>query len=834
MSDKLRFKVSSGIKDIVGKDLITDDNIAVFELVKNSYDAHASHVVIEFQKDKIIIADNGKGMSLNDIKTKWLHLAYSAKKDNTEDELDNEGNDSYRDKIQAKTHYAGAKGIGRFSVDRLGDTLILTSKTSGSKNYHQITLNWDDFNDQNVEFGTVDVSHRKLQSYNYDFPNKSHHGVVLEIGGVPNWTRDEILNLKHSLEKLINPFSDTDNFSIEIICQREVGTDTEIENARWKVNGLVNNSIREILDIKTTQIQVKLISDSIETKIFDRGTLIYHIQEPNKKYNLLELLQIDLYFLNQSAKNNFTRRMGVDSVNFGSVFLFKNGFRVQPYGKTEDDSWGLDFRAQQGYNRFLGSRNLFGRVDITTDNSLQFKEVSSRDGGLVETEGYHQLMDFFREKALVRLERYVVGVLWGEGFKRRNYFGKGEEALEKVKKYRDDLKDNDQKSEDISAVTANLGSKIDFVQMIKSLASEKDVQVIDFNKDFVDMVNEKLDDLDVKYIDDFDGIAEKLNDEEVKDKLERTKTAYEKLVQEKIEAERRAEEEERKRIEAEKKAREEEQKRIEAQKKEEGAEKRRIEAENAKLKAEKDKIAAENARLKAENEATIRKQQVDRYKASETVDYKDLRDSNHIIGVYSDDISKKLLWLKRKLDKDQNLSKETLREFMQEVSLVNEKISTLTRFTTKSNYLKASLETTEDVVQYIKTYVKNIYGTLYKIKIELVNDDMSYVMKFQPIELSVILDNIFANSRKKNAKKIIIIFGEKKGNLQISIKDVGEPLSSSIGNWELIFDEGVTSTKGAGLGLNHVKRIIEDDLGGDIIYNPDYTDGFELIITLKK
>lgn len=72
MSDNLFFSVKTGIKSIVGKDLIIDDNIAVFELVKNSYDAHAKKVIITFCKNKIIIADNGKGMSLEDVKSKWL------------------------------------------------------------------------------------------------------------------------------------------------------------------------------------------------------------------------------------------------------------------------------------------------------------------------------------------------------------------------------------------------------------------------------------------------------------------------------------------------------------------------------------------------------------------------------------------------------------------------------------------------------------------------------------------------------------------------------------------------------------------------------------------
>lgn len=840
MSDKLKFKVSSGIKDIVGKDLITDDNIAVFELVKNSYDARADKVVIEFTKDKIVIADNGKGMTLDDIKTKWLYLAYSAKKNNSEDSL-KDLDKSYRDDIQSRTHYAGAKGIGRFSVDRLGESLTLTTRSRDGGDIEQIKLNWNDFSDQDVEFGTVDVDHFSLDSYDYEFPENSSHGVILEIGQAREWSREEMLSLKHSLEKLINPFSDTDDFGINIVCEREKGTDEDVENNRWKVNGSVKNSIREILDIKTTHISVTLMSEEIITKIHDRGTLIYHISEPNIEFTLLDDLKIDLYFLNQSAKNNFTRRMGIPVVNFGSVFLFKNGFRVQPYGKKGDDSWGLDYRSQSGYNRFLATRNLFGRVDITTSNSVQFKEVSSRDGGLVKTEGYHQLMVAFMDKALIRLERYVVGVLWGEGFKRRNYFGKGSGAQSAINKYRDDLKKNDQTSESVQVVTSNLGSKIDFVQLIKGLTLEKDVEIIDFNKEFIDMVNEKLDDLDARYIADFDEIADKLDDQIVKAKLTSTKLAYDELIKAKKQAEERAIEEERKRKEAEKKQQEEERRRKEAEKKQQEAEKKRIEAENAKLRAENEEFKAKEEAAKekvkretAEKESAIKGEQIERYKAAETVDYKDLRDSNHIIGVYSDDISKKMLLLKRKLDKKKVISNEEFLEFIQEVSMVNEKISTLTKFTTKSGYLQAKLETEEDIVGYISSYVKNNYAVLYKIEFEIIGADVEFEMTFQPIELCVALDNILSNSRRKGAKKVIFEFSISGTSLLMQIRDVGKILSSKIADPELIFDEGVTSTNGAGLGLNHVKRIVEDDLGGTIWYNPDYTNGFELIIKLDK
>ena len=69
MSDQLQFRVSAELKNILGRDLITSPDVAILELVKNSYDAHATKVEITFNDDYICIADNGKGMSLDDLIT---------------------------------------------------------------------------------------------------------------------------------------------------------------------------------------------------------------------------------------------------------------------------------------------------------------------------------------------------------------------------------------------------------------------------------------------------------------------------------------------------------------------------------------------------------------------------------------------------------------------------------------------------------------------------------------------------------------------------------------------------------------------------------------------
>lgn len=844
----ISFDIKTGMKNIIGRDLITDDFIAIYELVKNSYDAYADYVTITFNEDEIIISDNGKGMSELDIKEKWLAVAYSAKKDGSED------NDIKRNphlnNLKSRRYYAGAKGVGRFSCDRLGNVLKLTTTYITAQNTFNIEVNWEQFEvDAKQSFNSIQIPFEKnpiTPIYN----NQKTHGTILRISKLNSqWNENRLLNLKHSLEKIINPFTEDQNeFTIEIIADKFLDYDKG-KTPFQQINGKITNSILSVLKIKTTEINVVVDKENITTKITDRGSLIYHIEEKNPYGKLIDNLDIGLYYLNRSAKINFGKIMDIEPINYGNIFLFKNGFRVQPYGELGDDSWKIDQRKQQGYNRFLGTRDLFGKVDLITEKLDEFKEVSSRDGGLVETVGKRILFELFNEKALKRLERYVVGVLWGEAFIRKNYFLE----LNIAQKYRDKLT-NDKDKDTYEDVTENIGSKIDFVNLIKSL-SDENVTIIDYNKELVNLVNEQLDIVQPKFISELEKIAEKTNDSELFSQIRLTEDNFNRILQEREEALIRAKLEEERRIEAEKKAKQEEFKRIEAEKKQKEEEEKRHRAELATANKEKERAFAELAKIKAEQiakeeeekrkkeeaariiaESVVQKQkeQITRFKSSETIEYKDLRDSNHIIGVYSDDISKKILLLKRKLDKGQNIDKQTLLDFIQGVSLANEKISTLTRFTTKAGFLKATLDTNEDIVAYIKDYIKNIYQVLYEIDINIIGDDAKFIRKFQPIELCVALDNILSNSRKKNAKNVTFEFMNMGSMLLLKIRDVGDQLSKEISDWKMIFEEGITTTKGSGLGLSHVRRIVEDGLKGTITYNPDYKNGFELIIQLPQ
>lgn len=398
------FRISSHLKDIIGRDLVTNEFVAIFELVKNSFDAGATRVDIEFDPDErsITIVDDGRGMSAADIRDKWLFVAYSEKAV--------AGADDYRDKIRPAGQYAGSKGIGRFACDTLGEQLSLYSRTEDAKSIVKLDIDWTLFEqDSTEEFQTVDVVLGTASKFpdivNAEPPDV--HGTVLVIKDTrQDWDVTTVGRLRRDLAKLIDPFGTTSQIAVSTWFLD--GTDERIEG----VDGPVGNEIADVLREKTSRIEVSIEEGAIATTLYDRGRKIYAIRE-HSPYDELEGARVDgqIYFLNRSAKHTFTSRMGVRPVEFGSVFLFLNGFRISPIGDEFDDTLGLNRRKQQGQARYLGTRDIIGRIDVTARPKM-FREVSSRDAGLVEDARTRALYDAIRRHMIFRLERYVVGVNW--------------------------------------------------------------------------------------------------------------------------------------------------------------------------------------------------------------------------------------------------------------------------------------------------------------------------------------------------------------------------------------------------------------------------------------
>lgn len=761
MKDSLNFRVSAELKNILGRDLITSPDIAILELVKNSYDAHATKVEITFDDDYLCIADNGKGMSKNDLIAKWLFVAYSAKSDGTEDK-------SYRSKF--KRHYAGAKGIGRMSCDRLARHLKLTTRSSEENKTEILYVDWSVFeNDKLTEFDTIDIPHESLNEIPL-FPLESHTGTILEFKDLhQQWSRDDILRLKKSLEKMINPFSGTDDdFQIEIIAPKMRDDDLKTDSSHKKVNGVIMNSIADVLKLKTTQIESRIENGTIYTTLTDRGIKMYEIEEPNTQFSKLSLASVSLFYLNRAAKHNFTSKMGVEPIKYGNVFLFRNGFRIFPFGESDDDSWGINKRLQQGYNRFLGTRELFGRVDVETDDVDLIKEVSSRDGGLIKTDASLQLMDYFT-KTHRRLERYVVGVLWGEGFVRKDYFVNQSSAL----KAREQLQETDKDQESAEHLYENIGSKVDFMQLIRSLVNDNSISVKYYNEELSNIVSNpsETEVLQAQMFEDVRKMAEKTNDDALLEKITDFERHIDEMRRQKEDAERKAKEEE-------KKAGEEKEK-----------------------------------REKAERERDIQIQK-NKYLSATRNTSKDVLDLIHTVLISSTNSISLINTAKLQLaNNDLTGLRESLDSFDYDIN----KIHLLSKMITKADLTLLSESKLIDIGNYIKEYFSN-YKPLCKVQYH--SDITEPLEKKIPIlDLSIVLDNLVSNSEKANATEFRIDFSRNGRTYIVDFTDNGVGVDLNQFTPDNIFEEGITNRRGgSGIGLSTIKERMKNELNGDILF----------------
>lgn len=767
---KENFRVSAALKNIIGKDLITDEFVAVFELVKNSFDANATRVEIIFENNynspcaRLIIKDNGIGMNADDITNKWLFVAYSSKSI-TALKVD------YRDKIKTQRVFAGAKGVGRFSCDRLGSYLkLITLKKEPKSKIENLAVDWENFeNVDDKEFINISVERQQTNDNTYNL----EHGTVLEISSLRDaWDRDRILKLKRSLTKLINPNqgNDSANFNIEIIAFDELILDRELTKKSEKkkdfeiVNGPVKNSIFETLEIKTSNINVTIDRNGefIETILYDRGDRIYKLKEHNP-YPGLKQISVYLFQLNRSAKTNFTRLMGMEPVKYGSVFMYKNGFRIYPYGEEGEDLLLIDRRKQQGFNRFLGTRDLIGRIEIT-GNQPQLNETTSRDGGLVKTQTYHQLVEFFYDYVLKRLENYVVNVIqWGD---------------ERINK-------------ETGEITPELWPKdvkLQILEVITGFINSKNIIDIQYDNDFLKIIADKQEKSVEKIIRNISRIAARSGNEEI---IKEAKKIEKAVIQTKADTEK--------------------------------ANAIALREENLR------KITEEKLGYIVSQNAFLQKDISD--------DTKNLESILHHIGLTTSLIKADIENLVKAINRD--AGKNELIEIVKRLSRQNEKITSFSKYFKKANFNIHSNTLSTDLVSFINEYLENVYKLREDLRQnrELLNitinaTDISHFVKFNPIDIIIIFDNLISNSSKHGAKSIKIEWSKMDENTLVSYTDDGDGIKDSI--VDHIFDFGfTTSRRGSGIGLYHVKEIIQR-MGGSINVNSKIGRGTEFIISLNK
>jgi signal transduction histidine kinase len=532
------------------------------------------------------------------------------------------------------------------------------------------------------------------------------------------------------------------------------------------VNGIVKNSIFETLEIKTSNIFVEISpnGDFIETTLQDRGDMIYYLKEKNPFENL-QNVSAYLFQLNRAAKSNFTRLMGMEPVKYGSVFMYKNGFRVYPYGEEGEDLLLIDRRKQQGFNRFLGTRDLIGRIEINGEQP-ELKETTSRDGGLVKTQTYRNLVEFFFEYALKRLENYVVNIVdWGDP-----KFDKETKELIHPELWAKDV-------------------KIQILELISGFINSKDIIDIQYDKDFLKIISEKQDQSVDKIVKNISRVAAKSGNPEMIKEAKKIEKAVKEIKEDSDRANVQAQNEEKLRKETEKKL---------------------------------DFVTNQNSFLQKDI----------------SDDTKNLESILHHIGLTTNLIKKDIENLVKAINN--NASKVEIQNIVKRLSQQNEKITSFSKYFKKVNFNIHSNKLDVDIVSFTNEYIENVYKLRDDLRInrELMNvkiimqEDFEHKIKFNPIDMIIVLDNLISNSSKHGATMVELTWSKTENSVQLSFKDDGKGITDNI--LDNVFDFGfTTSRRGSGIGLYHVKEIIEN-LSGTIKINNKIDKGVEFIISLKN
>lgn len=746
---ELNYTVSSGLKNLIGKQLITDEFVAIFELVKNAFDAHANNVDIIFENlntpnAKIIIKDDGKGMNFDELKNKWLFVGYSAKKEGTEDK-------DYRHGLGVRRIYAGAKGVGRFSCDRLGSKLkLITKKDELNSVTEVIYTDWKKFEENpKAKFEDIGIKHEVIPDGNNLFAN----GTYLEISDLQDiWERSRLLDLRLSLEKLILPSTQEEQlvlkdkrrkeFKVSIIAENEKVRDAEeleyygddLRGYYRVVNGSVKNLIFETLKLRTTSIEVNISTngEEVETTLTDRGTDIYKITEKNT-YNL-KGIRFKLFHLNQSAKATFTKRMGFPIYYYGHVFVYKNGFRIYPFGDVEEDNFGVDVRKSHKEFSRIGTRSLAGKIEIIGDEEgTAFIESTSRDAGFIQNDSYRELKTCYFD-VLTRFEKYVVDVIkWGKNIEP------------------DNLTDSNNKEKMLELITEITGSD----SIIK----------LWYNDNLVDILASKQEDSAKTLLLNLQKTAKKLGEDGFVQEISHAQQRLSEL--EKI-------------------------------------------TEQAEEIANNAKISVQEARKALEFE-----QQKNKYLLATDKNLSDdMLGLMHNVKLVTQKIYLNIDILTDRVKKGE-LETEELLERLSVIKFSADKAFRMSKLITKADFRVKQDKSTIEIRTYIEEYINEYNSLFEdrKLKFEFHKIGDNFFRKVSLLDLSIVIDNLISNSEKKGADKIRIDFKTLPDNrLEMIFSDNGQGLSNHfIKDPEVIFELGLTDTDGSGIGLHTVRSVLKDN-----------------------
>ncbi len=377
----------------IGRDLIQDPYAAVVELVKNAYDADATHVKISFKNQgsmlQVQVTDNGHGMTEEIITNKWMVPSTDDKK--------------IRKTSPKGRIMQGRKGIGRYAASILGNELLLETVSEISRQKTTLLVNWHDFEAAKY-LSDVDIL---IETTDTNEPHGTRILITGERDFLEEWTEKQFLNLKRELKKLMTPLQCTEtinkpDFVILLDISGFDSMDTVNEQIEpfpllalfdYKISGTIQedgtgNLNYEIQKVKNAESELIKFDYKNPTKC---GKVSFDIRVFDRESESIEKL------IKRGLKDDSGNYIGkLDARRLlnenNGIGVYRNGFRIRPLGDPDFDWLELNKERVQNPSKRIGSDQVIGFVNIENEDRSGLIEKSARDG-LKENTAYEALRD---------------------------------------------------------------------------------------------------------------------------------------------------------------------------------------------------------------------------------------------------------------------------------------------------------------------------------------------------------------------------------------------------------------------------------------------------------
>jgi len=410
-SDKLPFKPRARMLLLLGDQLIRDSGIAVFELVKNAYDADASEAtvimrnVIDPRRGEIIVEDDGSGMDWKTVTDVWL-----------EPGTDYRSRQREAGERTPKFHRLplGEKGVGRFAAHKLGRQITVITRRE-KKPEVVVNIDWGHFEGERyLSDAKVSVEERSP----HVFPGRKH-GTRIEIRGLRDtWTRGMVRNLYRSIMSICSPFEGPDDFKPKLILEPDNGwlkglldvsqalrfalfnATCHIEGKKLvydyefnplpgmdKVAGRKVSGVEIDLPVDLTEL-VPVAPGAEEKRPLCIGPVDMHLHVFDREPQVLAFGVSDKKGLKEFLDAN------------GGIRVYRNGIRVYNYGEPENDWLDLGGRRVNVPAKRISNNLVIGAVSLSLEKSSDLIEKTNREG-FVENKAYR----VFRKAVLFTLQQ---------------------------------------------------------------------------------------------------------------------------------------------------------------------------------------------------------------------------------------------------------------------------------------------------------------------------------------------------------------------------------------------------------------------------------------------